>query len=313
MVAGSLPETAEQARVGSWRAVARVLRSTLFSIRQVVDDVVATLVPAGCRSCAGPLERAGRVPVCQACRARVQQDALVACGRCGEAADLDLDMEDVRFASLFRQGPVCRECESAPPDFERAVHYATYRGELRTLLRLLKFHHIPAVAKLLGGRMAETVLKLEGSASDDLLVVAVPLFARAQRRRGFNQSILLASAAVKRLRTLRPAWKLTEAHDVLRRQRTTASSYELSRRGRRRNLAGAFAASAAVQGREVLLIDDILTTGATARECARVLRRAGAAKVWVATLARSQKGALRRQQEAPGELVARWDLAPEKV
>ena len=63
-----------------------------------------------------------------------------------------------------------------------------------------------------------------------------------------------------------------------------------------------------VAGREVLLIDDILTSGATARECARVLMRAGAAKVWVATLARAQKHNLRRQHQDPGEYVAAWDL-----
>ena len=67
--------------------------------------------------------------------------------------------------------------------------------------------------------------------------------------------------------------------------------------------------SADVRGREVLLIDDILTSGATARECARVLMRAGATKVWVATLARAQKKFVLRQHEDPGELVSRWDLA----
>ena len=207
---------------------------------------------------------------------------------------------------------MCRECESAPPEFERAVSYATYGGELRTLLRLLKFGHIPAVAKLLGGRLAETILKLEDSAGPELLVVAVPLFKRSQKRRGFNQSVLLARAALKRLRKMRPGWKLVEAHEVLKRRRTTASSFELSRRGRRRNLAGAFAVTGDVQGREILLIDDIMTTGATARECARVLRRAGAAKVWVATLARSQKSLLRRQQEAPETYTAKWDLGTQQ-
>jgi predicted amidophosphoribosyltransferase len=83
------------------------------------------------------------------------------------------------------------------------------------------------------------------------------------------------------------------------RVRETESQFGLSTRERRRNLRGAFVVKdpAAVSGREVLVIDDIYTTGATARECARVLRQAGALKVWVATVSRAQK-----------EMVARWDM-----
>ena len=72
-------------------------------------------------------------------------------------------------------------------------------------------------------------------------------------------------------------------------------------------MAGAFKASSEVRGREVLLVDDILTTGATARECAKVLKRAGAARVFVATLARSQKGSVRQQHQTQAE-VAAWDM-----
>jgi ComF family protein len=156
--------------------------------------------------------------------------------------------------------------------------------------------------------MAEAVLKLEDVAARDLIVVAVPLFKERERQRGYNQSVLLADEALRRLRTLRPKWKLTAAHSALERRRSTESSFVLSRKGRRRNLSGAFHVTGDVRGREVLLIDDILTSGATARECARVLMRAGAANVWVATLARAQKQFVRRQHENPAELVATWDL-----
>jgi ComF family protein len=219
-------------------------------------------------------------------------------------------MEDVRFAGMLAQGFVCRECRLAAPEFARAVAYASYDAEMRRLIRLLKFERVRGVARLMGGRMAEAILKLEGVAANELLVIAVPLFRERERQRGYNQSVLLADAALGHLRKLRPGWKLIPAHRLLERRKSTESSFVLSRKGRRRNLSGAFAVCGGVRGREVLLIDDILTSGATARECARVLMRAGAAKVWVATLARAQKQFVRRQHEDPGEYVAAWDPAP---
>ncbi len=301
-------------RVSGWRAVARVLRSPASLARIVADDLVTTVFPDDCRSCGAPLERAAAVPVCEACLSRVRRTETPGCSRCGEAIDLefglDLHFEDNRFARAHAESMVCRECRMAPPDYARAVSFATYRGELRELIHLLKFEHVPAVAKLLGSAMTDAVLQLEACAAAELLVVAVPLFPQQQRHRGYNQSVLLATEALRRLRLLRPQWKLIPAHGVLMRQRSTESSFALSRRERRRNLRGAFRVAGDVRGREVLLIDDILTSGATARECARVLMAAGAAKVWVATLARTQKERLVPALREPGEQVAFWDLAP---
>ena len=232
------------------------------------------------------------------------------CGRCGEAMNLDLDLEDARFAGMLAQGFVCRECRLAEPEFTRAVAYGSYDNEMRGLIHLLKFARVRGVARLLGRQMAEAILLLEEDAANELMVIAVPLFKQRERQRGYNQSILLADEGLRWLRKLRPSWKLTAAHAAMERRKSTESSFVLSRKGRRRNLRGAFHVKGDLQGREVLLIDDILTSGATARECARVLMRAGATKVWVATLARAQKKFVMRQHEDPGEMVARWDLVP---
>ncbi len=251
--------------------------------------------------------RAASVPVCGACLEQVTPAETVGCAVCGEAAELAIDFEDLLFARSMQDQLLCRECRLVPPAYARAVSFGTYAGELRGLIGLFKFHRVRAVSRLLSPRLAQAILQLETSAGQDLLVIAVPLFRVNVQRRGFNQSELLADEAVKHLRNLRPGWKLTLAHGLLARQRSTESSFGLSRSGRRRNMAGAFKASAEVRGREVLLVDDILTTGATARECAKVLRRAGAAKVFVATLARSQKGSVRQQQQTQAE-VAAWDM-----
>jgi ComF family protein len=209
------------------------------------------------------------------------------CRICGEA----LEMDSVRFAAQFpAEGLLCSPCRLAPPMFERAVAYAVYERELREMIHLLKYERMSGVAKLLAGQLAESILTLRAEAATQLVVVPVPLFPAKQRQRGYNQAELLADAAIADLKRRDPPWRLLRITGVLARKRDTESQFELSPRGRRRNLEGAFAVDAAKLpvGCEVLLIDDIYTTGATARECSRVLRRAGARKVWVATLARAQ-------------------------
>jgi ComF family protein len=242
-------------------------------------------------------------PVCDACVERVGPQADdkklgALCGICGEA----LGMESARFAAAMGV-ETCSMCRLAPPDFVRAVAYAAYDEELREMLHLLKYERVAALADgKLGEWLAEAVLLLD-DAGPELTVIAVPLFAARERQRGFNQSVLLADAAVARLKRLRPMKRFEAHHAAMVRVRDTEAQFGLKPRERRANLRGAFRVvdAEAVRGKEVLLIDDIMTTGATARECARVLMRAGAAKVWVATLARAQA-----ESFSAGE-VATWD------
>ena len=299
--AGSSPAAVGVQAPARWRAVVRVLRSPL-------DDLLTTVFPGDCCICAEPLLRASLLPVCDTCRAAAEQPRNPGCRRCGDALNLFADMEDLRF-----RGMECLACRLVPPAFERAVAHGRYAEQLREMLHLFKFSGMTGLADPLSRLLAEAILQLEAEAAADLLVIPVPLFAAHQSERGYNQATLLARAALKRLRTLRPDWRLTLDDTVLIRRRSTESQFTLSRRDRRRNLEGAFAVplqqAARLRGREILLIDDILTSGATARECARVLRRAGAAKVWVATVARAgmdREAGLRDTD--PGAYVAGWDL-----
>jgi ComF family protein len=223
-------------------------------------------------------------------------------------------MESQRFAAAMGVSE-CSMCRLAPPEFERAVAFANYDNEMREMLHLLKFAGKRQMAEfVLGERLAEAVLKLESSFESgqgaELVVVPVPLFAARESERGFNQAMLLAQAAVKVLRRLRPNWKLRVENSVLRRVKDTRSLYLLNPSQRRRSLQGAFrvekSASEKIKGREVLLIDDIMTTGATARECARMLRRAGAAKVWVATVAKAQPESVKGLVQSELGDVAMW-------
>jgi ComF family protein len=180
--------------------------------------------------------------------------------------------------------------------FERAVAYGSYEGALRELIHLLKYNGVRPAANVLGRMLAEAVAGLESSfGQSTVLVVPVPLFKGKQRLRGFNQVEMIAQAVLK----MRPAPRHLQLAEVLVRTRETHSQIGLTSHQRRENLRGAFKVARAqeVTGREVLLVDDVYTTGTTATECARVLRRAGASKVWVATVARTLKLASKYQDE----------------
>lgn len=275
--------------------MSRVLKSPGQMVRAVVDDLVTTFFPADCRVCGGPLTSAGSSPLCDECVSELQEQAAVLCARCGEALDLD----GLRFTQQFEGNhALCAPCRMAPPEFELAAAWGVYSDGMREAVHLLKYERAEGAAKPLGELLARVIERMSASGMPrDLAVIAVPLFAAKQRKRGYNQSVLLADEAIRVLKR-RGGWLLKMAYGAMIRVRETESQFGLSTRARRRNLRGAFEVidPAIVSGREILLVDDIYTTGATARECARVLRRAGAAKVWVATVARAQK-----------EMIASWD------
>jgi ComF family protein len=179
-------------------------------------------------------------------------------------------------------------CRRAPPPFAKAVAYGSYQGGLREMIHLLKYAGVFPAAKVLGRMVAEVMVALEPGLGDGtMVVIPVPLHKSKRRQRGFNQAELIAKAALK----FHSVGRFQLANDILLRQRDTESQIGMTSHQRRENMRGAFAVSRAdeVNGREVLLVDDVLTTGATAAECARVLLRAGASRVWVATAARTLK------------------------
>jgi len=190
---------------------------------------------------------------------------------------------------------VCGLCRRAAPPFLKATAYGSYEGGLRELIHLLKYEGVRPAANVLGRMLADAVADLHPSLqhedslfAEPVLVIPVPLHARKLRQREFNQSEMIARVALK----LRHSpTELALAAEVLIRQRETQSQIGLTRHQRRENMRGAFAVAKpeVVQDRDVLLVDDVFTTGTTVSECARVLRRAGAKRIWVATVARTMK------------------------
>ena len=167
--------------------------------------------------------------------------------------------------------------------------YGNYDTGLRDLIHLLKYQQVRPAADVLGRMLGEAMTRMGTDPPSGLLrVIPVPLHRKKQAQRGFNQSEMIARAAMKRVTNPARYQILT---GVLQRTRETGSQIGLTRHQRRENLRGAFAVSDARQiaNREILLVDDVFTTGTTVSECARVLRKAGARRVWVATVARTLK------------------------
>jgi ComF family protein len=246
---------------------------------RVAASRLFTFFPADCRICEAPLIQISRLPVCESCLHKPRQLGGSLCAVCGEACDFPADLKAAEG--------LCRLCRKAHPPFERAVAYGSYDGALRDLIHLLKFDQVRPVAPVLGRMLADTIATLEPSLPPGVIaVVPVPLFSNKKAQRGFNQAEVIARAALKHMS--RPERFELVARGFAR-LRDTGSQIGLSRHQRRKNLRGAFAVTdpTAIMERSILLVDDVYTTGATASECARVLRRAGAGRVWVVTVGRT--------------------------
>lgn len=214
---------------------------------------------------------ADRQAICPECEAQISWVDSPLCPCCGQV-----------FASREGGDRLCGECAAQPPPFARARAAALYQGPVATAIKRFKFNGQMTMLPLLQSWLKRPGCRELAAAAD--LLLPVPLHPRRLKGRGFNQSWLLAQG----FRGDRAAL----GREVLIRVRETAPQVGLKPRERRENVRGAFAVSQPdkVQGKNVLLIDDLFTTGSTARECALALSRAGAARVEVLTVARVGQG-----------------------
>jgi len=194
----------------------------------------------------------------------------------------------------------CPLCRLGLAGFDAVYSYGSYEGTLRTLIHLFKYEKMHTLARPLGEMLARAVPREERFDA----VVPMPLHWRRRWERGFNQSALLAKEIARR-------WNVPVV-EAVRRVKATTPQAGLTNAKRRANMSGAFSArpsrfreflggrfslgkrfsfgkSVPLKGARVLLIDDVLTTGATAAACARALKRAGASRVTLAAVARTDR------------------------
>ena len=232
------------------------------------EAAAALALPWECPICGGDGE-GEQAPFCRDCRGELLDAASPACPRCATP----VGPWGVRDAG-------CGECLNRPLGFDAAVALGPYHGPIRELCLRMKHEPSAWVAPWVAGLLAEArpVLRNEPNA----VVVAVPLHWRRQWARGYNQSEALARGLAARL-------DLTRVN-ALRRIKPTPISAGLNRVERARSLRDAFGIRgprSRLKDRTVLLVDDVLTTGATCAAAARVLKRAGAARVVAVVVARA--------------------------
>ncbi|MFH0954425.1 MAG: ComF family protein [Verrucomicrobiota bacterium] len=224
--------------------------------------------PRTCAGCGGPVDPES-LHVCWDCLSRVTYVQPPYCSRCGDPVDGRVD-------DAF----VCYHCAESEPFFERARSAARYRGVLQDLLREFKYREGLWLRHELA-RLLEACVTAHYEPDGIDAVAFVPLYPARRRERGFNQAELLAGSLARRLR--KPL-----LGRCLVRVRPTGSQTNLTAPQRASNVRGAFETRRRrrLEGRNVLLVDDVMTTGATVNECARALKEGGAARVYVVTVAR---------------------------
>ncbi len=221
--------------------------------------------PSECPRCGRSSDSPRHAPLCLECWGSITPYAGPSCDICGEPL-------------VSGHSSVCGECLADRPAFSKVHAYGLFDGALKEAIHSYKFASIRRLAAPLAALLAEKCLGLP--AAD--VVTAVPLTKKRLLERGFNQSMLIGREVAR----MTGAKLLPHA---LRKVKDTPAQAGLNRKERGLNLKGAFLCAGGVSGQTVTLVDDVITTGATARECSRALIEAGAREVYVVALARTKK------------------------
>lgn len=233
--------------------------------RLFVDPVLALVFPTSCAACRASMDHPRSGPLCDACWGSLpHHDRVCGCG----------------VPLLSPHTASCGRCRRGLSPFARGASLGPYAGSLRVVIHELKYRGRRRAAAQLAQRLDREPRVREVLTGADVLV-PVPLHPRRRRERGFNQAELLAAELGRRR-------AVPVSPGTLVRRTDTASQAGLTAARRRANVSGAFAVRhrSRVAGRVIVLVDDVYTTGATARACARALRAAGAAEVRLVTVAR---------------------------
>ena len=237
------------------------------SVRLLIRGLVDFVFPPRCPLCSDPIDWTDPPCLCPSCLSKVSFVVPPFCTRCG-----------IPFASPKEESHLCGQCMESVATYGTARAICQFSGPIRRAIHAFKYENKTHLAKTLIGLMEKNRPSLDICAYD--LLVPIPLHKNRLRQRGYNQSLLLARELHR--------WYATPVNDrMVRRVRDCAAQIELVGAQRLENVKGVFSLGDDPTGKTILLVDDVLTTGATVSECAKVLLRGGARVVDVLTVARA--------------------------
>jgi competence protein ComFC len=242
------------------------------------DAIVSVFFPAECRICTNLLVTASRVPICDLCLASFEGMPERKCEICGQPLPSLTPAEDERI--------FCRACQLKTYAFERARSFGMYEKALVRAILMLKFEQMEPLGAWFAERLAGLARQEPEIGAADV-VVPVPLHRDRERERGYNQAALLSKPLAQKL-------GLPHKAVLLMRMRARPEKQVLSLKERWESVRGAFATrpGSQVDNKRVLLVDDVMTTGATLDACARALLDGGAKAVTGLTVARAARNPL---------------------
>jgi ComF family protein len=257
---------------------ARERRGVRGWLAEAGDALVSVFFPAGCRICDKLLTGGSRVPICEQCLDSFAAPPEKKCQVCGQPLGWMTSVEDDAL--------VCRACQQKTYAFERARSYGIYDGPLVQAILLLKWERMEPLGAWFADRLAEIAVRESQSMVADV-VVPVPLHRERERARGYNQAGLISKPLARKL-------GLPHKAVLLMRTRPRPPQQVLTLEERWESVRGAFATrpGSQVDKKRVLLVDDVMTTGATLDACARALLESGAKSVLGLTIARAARNPL---------------------
>lgn len=242
------------------------------------DALTSVLLPADCRICSKVLLHSLRVPICQDCLDSFHSMPERICMVCSQPKET--------WTTQLDEADLCPACQVGTFAFERLRSLAIYEDAVVRAILMLKFERIEPLGRWFGGQLAELV-RGQGGLLDADIVVPVPLHRDRERSRGYNQAQLISQPLAKQLR-------LPHRPILLMRTKPRPAKQILTTRERWDAVRGAFATRRGTQvdNLRVLLVDDVVTTGATLDSCARALLEAGAKSVVGVAVARAMRSPL---------------------
>jgi ComF family protein len=266
--------------------------AVLSALRNACDALASVVFPAPCLICASTLDTASRVPICTKCLSSFEKISGPLCVCCGRPI-----ISPVAADFLVVQ---CRLCRLNTFGFDSARSFALYNDSMVRAILLLKHQGVGPLGVWFADRLKELAARTPECLNADV-IVPVPMHPTRLRERGYNQAELIAQPLARRL-------KLRVKPFLLVRTKPRPDKLRMTRHERWATVKGAYVAREGIRVDKlhILLVDDVMTTGATLDACSRALRKAGAARVTALTVARSVPNWMATEDafEQPGVLGA---------